>query len=83
MLLVHDDGGWAVARDGSPMLLAAVDEAIARDLLWSVFASGPRGATVHVANMTAKQQWAVDVCLAAGSHCRPTDRCSPAARSGR
>ena len=27
-----------------------------RDLLWSVFASGPRGATVHVANMTANQQ---------------------------
>jgi GNAT superfamily N-acetyltransferase len=66
VLLVHDDGGWAVARDGAPMLLAAVDEAIAYDLLWSAFASGPRGATVHVANMTSAQQWAIDVCLAAG-----------------
>jgi len=66
LLLVHDDGGWAVARDGAPMALAALDEAIARDLLWSVFASGPRGATVHVANMTATQQWAIDVSLDAG-----------------
>jgi GNAT superfamily N-acetyltransferase len=66
VLLAHDDGGWAVARDGAPMVLAAVDEQIARDLLWSVFASGPRGATVHVANMTAAQQWAIDVSLEAG-----------------
>jgi GNAT superfamily N-acetyltransferase len=66
VLLVHDEGGWAIARDGAPMLLAAIDDAIARDLLWSVFASGPRGATVHVANMTANQQWAIDVCLEAG-----------------
>jgi len=66
VLLVHDDGGWAVARDGSPILLAAVDEAVARDLLWSVFASGARGATVHVGNITATQQWAIDVCLEAG-----------------
>jgi len=66
VLLVHDDGGWAVARAGAPIALNAVNETIARDLLWSAFASGPRGATVHVANMTANQQWAIDVCLDAG-----------------
>ena len=64
--LVHDDGGWAVARDGSPMLLAALDEDVARDLLWSAFASGPRGGSVHVGNISARQQWAIDVCLDAG-----------------
>jgi GNAT superfamily N-acetyltransferase len=64
--LVHDDGGWAIAQGGSPVILAALDDTIARDLLWSVFASGPRGASVHVASITAAQQWAIDVSLDAG-----------------
>ena len=34
-LLIHDDGGWAAVRDGSPVLIAARDDAIATDLLWS------------------------------------------------
>ncbi len=63
-LLVHDDGGWAAVRDGSPVLVAAGDEAIARDLLWSVLAAAP-GATVHVDFLTAGQDWAVEVCLQA------------------
>jgi GNAT superfamily N-acetyltransferase len=65
-LLIHDDGGWAAVRDGSPALLAARDEAIATDLLWSALAHGERGATVHVDFISAGQDWAVQACLRAG-----------------
>ena len=64
-LLVHDDGGWAAIRDGSPALLAARDEAIATDLLWSALAAGGPGATVHVDFVSAGHDWAVRACLAA------------------
>jgi GNAT superfamily N-acetyltransferase len=63
-LLVHDDGGWAAVRDG-PALLAARDDAIATDLLWSAFAASGRGATVNADFLTAGQDWAVRTCLAA------------------
>jgi GNAT superfamily N-acetyltransferase len=65
-LLVHDDGGWAAVRDGSPVLLAARDEAIATDLLWSALAAGDPGATVHVDFVAAGHDWAIQACLAAG-----------------
>jgi GNAT superfamily N-acetyltransferase len=65
-LLVLDGEGFAIARDGSPWLLAARDEAAAEDLLWSVFASGPRGAGVEVNFVTAENQWAVRAGLEAG-----------------
>ncbi len=65
-LLVSDDGGFAVHRDGSCVLLAAGDEATARDLLWSALAAGPPGATVAVGFVTAGNDWAVDVALGAG-----------------
>jgi hypothetical protein len=65
-LLVHDDGGWAAVRDGSVALLAARDEAIATDLLWSALAFGERGATVHLDFIAAGHDWAVQACLAAG-----------------
>jgi ribosomal protein S18 acetylase RimI-like enzyme len=64
-LLVHDDGGWAAVRDGSPALLAARDDAIASDLLWSALAQGAPGTTVHVDFVTAGHDWAVQACLAA------------------
>jgi GNAT superfamily N-acetyltransferase len=64
-LLVHDDGGWAAVRDGAPALLAATDEAIATDLLWSALATAGPGATVHIDFLTAGQDWAVQACLAA------------------
>jgi GNAT superfamily N-acetyltransferase len=65
-LLIHDDGGWAAVRDGSLVLLAARDETIATDLLWSALAAGDRGATVHVDFIAAGHDWAVRACLAAG-----------------
>jgi GNAT superfamily N-acetyltransferase len=64
-LLVHDDGGWAAVRDGSPALVAARDEAIATDLLWSALAAGGPGETVHVDFIAAGHDWAVQTCLAA------------------
>jgi GNAT superfamily N-acetyltransferase len=64
-LLVHDDGGWAAVRDGSPALVAARDDAIATDLLWSTLATGGPGETVHVDFVTAGHDWAVQACLAA------------------
>jgi ribosomal protein S18 acetylase RimI-like enzyme len=64
-LLVHDDGGWAAVRDGSPALVAARDEAIAADLLWSALAAGGPGETVHVDFIAAGHDWAVRTCLAA------------------
>jgi GNAT superfamily N-acetyltransferase len=65
-LFVHEDGGWAAVRDGAPTLLAARDEAIATDLLWSALAFGTPGATVHVDFISAGHDWAVQTCLAAG-----------------
>jgi GNAT superfamily N-acetyltransferase len=64
-LLVHDDGGWAAVRDGAPALVAARDDAIATDLLWSTLATGGPGETVHVDFVTAGHDWAVQACLAA------------------
>src|SRR4051812_21817748 len=64
-LLVHDDGGWAAVRDGGPALIAARDDAIAADLLWSALATGCRGESTHVDFVSAGQDWAVQVCLAA------------------
>src|SRR4051794_33907929 len=47
-LFVHDDGGWAALRDGQVACLAARDEAIARDLLWTVLAEAGTGVTLSV-----------------------------------
>jgi GNAT superfamily N-acetyltransferase len=64
-LLVHDDGGWAAVRDGSLALLAARDDAIAADLLWSALAASKPGESVHVDFVRAGHDWAVQACLAA------------------
>lgn len=64
-LLVHDGGGWAVVRDGSPALIAARDDAIATDLLWSALATAGPGVTVHVDFIAAGHDWAVQAGLAA------------------
>jgi GNAT superfamily N-acetyltransferase len=64
-LLVHDAGGWAAVRDGSPALIAARDDAIATDLLWSALATAGPGESVHVDFVTAGHDWAVQVGLAA------------------
>jgi GNAT superfamily N-acetyltransferase len=65
-LLVHDDGGWAMVRDGAPIVLAAREDAVAADLLWSCFAAGRPGQTVHVDFIAAGHDWAVEVALDMG-----------------
>ena len=65
-LLVLDGEGFAVARHGSPWLLAARNDAAAADLLWGAFGSGQRGGTVELDCVTADNQWAIGVGLDAG-----------------
>lgn len=62
-LLVLPGRGFAIHRDGSPALLAALDDEAATDLLWSCFAAAPAGATVHVDFITAGNDWAIAVSL--------------------
>lgn len=64
--LLVGERGFAVHEEGSPKLLAALDEAAARALLWACLAASPPGGTVNVGCVTAGQDWAVDVVLEAG-----------------
>lgn len=66
VLLVVEDDGFACARHGSVLLLAARSEATAEDLLWGAMTSGPRGGTVAIDFVTAQNQWAIRVGLEAG-----------------
>ena len=70
-LLVHDGGGFAVEREGSPVVLAAADEAIATDLLWSCLGEAAPGASVHVDFITEDNAWAIRVALDAGLDLSP------------
>jgi GNAT superfamily N-acetyltransferase len=65
-LLVLDGRGFAMHRDGSPGLVAAVDDGAATDLLWSCLAAGTPGAPIHVDYITEGNDWAVAVALEAG-----------------
>ena len=65
-MLVVEDRGYALARDGTLFLLAATDEEAARDLLHAVVATTPDGQELRVSWITAAQNWAVDVVLEAG-----------------
>jgi GNAT superfamily N-acetyltransferase len=65
-LLVVDGRGYAWHREGSPVLLAATDDDAAADLLWSCFAAGAPGASVHIDFISEHNDWAVAVALDAG-----------------
>jgi GNAT superfamily N-acetyltransferase len=65
-LLVLDGGGYAIHREGSPVVVAAFDDDAARDLLWSCLADGPAGGTVHIDFISEGNDWAIDVALDAG-----------------
>lgn len=68
-LLVTDrttGAGYAyVGETGAPELLAASNRRTASDLLWESLASSPAGQPVRVEHVTAANQWALDVGLAA------------------
>jgi GNAT superfamily N-acetyltransferase len=70
-LLVLDRGGWAVHRDGSPVIVAALHDAAATDLLWSCLAAGPAGGPVHLDFITHGNDWAVAVALDMGLSLSP------------
>ncbi|WP_205698633.1 GNAT family N-acetyltransferase [Conexibacter sp. SYSU D00693] len=65
-LLVHEDRGFAVERDGAPVLLAALDDEAATDLLWSCFAQAAPGQSVHVDFIPHANDWALRTALDAG-----------------
>jgi GNAT superfamily N-acetyltransferase len=67
-LFVHDGGGFAFARGGRAVLLAATDERIARELLRAVLHESERGIVWFIDH---DQQWALDVVLAAGLELKP------------
>ena len=58
--------GYAVHRAGNPRALAATTREVARRLLWSVLAAAASPQSVEIGRLTAEQDWAVDVGLAAG-----------------
>lgn len=64
-LLLVPGRGFAIHAEGSPLVLAAETAGVATDLLWSCLAAAPRGGTVAVDALTAGQDWAVKVALAA------------------
>lgn len=69
-LLVVDDlagsGYCYTDGDGAVELLAATSRRLATRLLTAALLSVPQGRPVRVMNVTAEQEWAVDVGLAAG-----------------
>lgn len=58
--------GYAyLSEGGSPVLLSAIDRRTASSLLWEALASVPPDAAVTVGHITAANEWAIDVGLAA------------------
>lgn len=58
--------GYAyLAADGRPAVVCASSRAVATSLLWEAVASAP-GEELTVAHITAANEWAIDVGLAAG-----------------
>ncbi|MDT0322848.1 GNAT family N-acetyltransferase [Streptomyces millisiae] len=74
-VVVADDLGGSgycyLDDDGTVELLAATSRRIAVRLLASALLSRPPGATATVPRLTAEQEWAVDVGLAAGLELAP------------
>ncbi|MBA2532871.1 MAG: GNAT family N-acetyltransferase [Nocardioidaceae bacterium] len=68
-LLVCDQltgSGYCHVVDGSPALLSATSRRVASRLLWEALARSAPAASVSFGDVTAEQEWAVDVALAAG-----------------
>lgn len=55
-----------VDERGSPMVLAATNRKIAQRLLWSALAQARDDEPISIGFLSAAQEWAVDVALAAG-----------------
>jgi GNAT superfamily N-acetyltransferase len=64
--------GYAVEWRGSPLVVAATEPTVARDLLRSCLALAPEGEEVEINWITGQQNWAVPVALDAGLSLSPT-----------
>ena len=58
--------GYAYLDQSRVVLLAATSRAVAQRVLWAALARTEQGTEVLVRSLTAEQEWAVDVGLAAG-----------------
>lgn len=73
-LLVSERGGeagYAVTKEGSPQIIAATHEEMAKDLLRASLADGRPDVESTVRWITARQEWAVEVSLEAGLSLKP------------
>lgn len=65
-LLVLDGRGFALSRDGSPYLVAALDERAAIDLTWSCLALAGAREIVNIMFITQGNDWALGLAFDAG-----------------
>ena len=70
-LMVDPGRGFVVHRSGTPKLLAALDEESATRLAAAALRAAPEGSEVEIQPLTAGQDWAVRVALAARLRLRP------------
>lgn len=73
-LYVPDAGprnGYAIGRDDGVVVVSALEPETAQALLWRVLADASPGGPAYVMWMTAEQDWAVRVCLAARLALKP------------
>jgi GNAT superfamily N-acetyltransferase len=71
-LLTYPDRGYAAHLGGAVKLLAALDDEAAAALLRTVLARTPEGTRADVDWLGARQQWAIEVAVAAGLELRPS-----------
>jgi GNAT superfamily N-acetyltransferase len=69
--LVLPGHGYVIASGAKPVVLAAVDETSATDLLFAVLAASAADEIVELNWITAGQQWAVRAALTAGLELHP------------
>ena len=70
-LLLHEDQGYAVAKDERIVTLGARQEDSAALVLRAMLAEAPAGETIEINWLTSAQQWAVREVVAAGIELRP------------
>jgi ribosomal protein S18 acetylase RimI-like enzyme len=70
-LLLHEDQGYAVAKDDRIVTLGAHQEESAARVLRAMLAEAPAGETIEINWLTSAQQWAVREVVAAGINLQP------------
>jgi GNAT superfamily N-acetyltransferase len=62
---------FAYVAEGGPLVVAGTSRLLAQRVLWEALARSAPGSTVEVPHLTADQDWAVEVGLAAGLSVEP------------